>query len=104
METSVWLKVEGKERYGRVVAGPVHAFKTKPGVGPKEIAVRLTLEIPDSVFEEPVFEAKATLPDVKRSVPIRAEVAANVAKALSDNMGFKVRVEIPAPEAVTNGA
>ena len=91
----VWIKVEGKKRYSSWVAGLVQAFKTKPDTKENEIAVKLTLEIPDAIFEEPVFEANIKLPAVVRNLPERTEIARNVSAALSKELGYKVKIEIP---------
>ena len=100
METIVWLKVSAKKwgSYSPAYrAGSVQAFKSKPTTNGNEVAIRLSLSIPDSVFSEPVFEAKVTLPDSKKEVPITAEIQQNVQKVLSDKMGFRVKVSVADP-------
>lgn len=105
MEATLWIKIEGKKSYGRWKAGGVHAYKTKPSTESDEVAVRVTLEIPDSIFEEPVFEAKVTLPESPREFPTQAEVAQNLESVLSERMGFRVKVDMgeqPQPKAVSS--
>ena len=95
MKTEVWLKIEGKKKYQSWLPGNVQAYKTKPSTNDREITVKVILEIPDEVFEEPVFEVKMTLPKPQHTVPNVSEVSKSVEKELSKQMGFKVKIEIP---------
>lgn len=98
MISEVWLKIAAKKRYTAWVPGTVQAFKTKPTVNDKEIAVKITIEIPDEVFEEPVYEAKVILPKITRQLPEKIEIANAVQKELSKHLGFKVKLEMNEPE------
>lgn len=101
MKTEVWLKIEGKKHYGNWRAGNIQAYKTKPSTSDREITVKVILEIPDEVFEEPVYEVSMKLPKPTHSVPNMSEVSKSVEKELSKQMGFKVKIEIPeTPKAV----
>ncbi len=97
MKAEVWLKIEGKRSsYGTKAwsAGQVHAFKSKPNTRGNEIAIKLTLQIPDSVFAEPIFEAKLELPEGTKNFPDKVEVARHLSDAMSDRMGFRVKVDM----------
>jgi len=95
MNTIVWLRIEGKKNYGRWVAGAVSSFKSKPETSDREIAFKLNLEIPDSVFEEPIFEASLKLPENFKSFPDMTEIQKNISSELSKQTGFKVKVSLP---------
>lgn len=102
MKTDVWLKIEGKKRYNNWGPGHVQAFKTKPACNDNEIAVKPNIEIPDTVFEEPVFECRLKLPDVKKELPEMSEVLRGTEKILSDKIGFRVRLSMaPLEEKAT---
>jgi hypothetical protein len=93
MEKSVWLKITAKKKYSRWEIGQVTAFtKAKPTCKANEIAVKLTLSIPDNLFDEPAYEFKATLPATPRKHVEAAELSKGVAEALSLRMGMKVKV------------
>lgn len=95
MISNVWLKVQAKKKYGRWQAGHVSAFKTKPDTREDEIALRLTLEVPDEIFEEPVYEAKLLIPKNTNKLPETTEIAKSVAAEISKQVGFRVKVDIP---------
>ena len=94
MNATVWIKVAAKKQYGRLQPGTVHAFKTKPATRENEVVVRINLEIPDAVFEDPVFEAKVVLPETVKSFPEKIEIAQQLGQALSEKMGFIVKVDM----------
>lgn len=95
MITDVWLRIEAVKKYGSWKAGKIGISRTKPGVNSNEIAVKLSLEIPDSIFEEPVYEASLKIPHVARNIPDMVEVAKNVSTELSKRMGIKIKLSIP---------
>lgn len=73
--------------------------QNSPALASNEIAVKIALEIPDGVFEKPLFEAKVSVPEAAVSRPvIEAEVIDNVEKIIKQNTGFEVKLEIVAAE------
>lgn len=94
MEATVWIKVAAKKRYQSWYSGTIHASKTKPTTQDNEVAVRIILDIPDSIFEEPVFEAKFKIPETKRILPDTTEIAKHVGAELSKHMGFRVKLDM----------
>jgi hypothetical protein len=56
MNIDAWSKI-GAKNYGSFwrMKG-VQAFSSKPATKGNEIAVKVTLDMPDAVFEEPVFK------------------------------------------------
>lgn len=75
MQAVVWLKVAGKKQYSNWRAGTITASKTKPNTSDREIAIKFTIDIPDEVFEEPVYEAEIKMPKVTRKLPEITEIA-----------------------------
>lgn len=98
MQATVWLKIAAKKYGSRWAPGTISAtVRNKPTCRANEIAVKLTLEIPDSIFDEPSFELKAILPEAPKKVIEPAEVSKEVAKAISERLGMKVKVTMFEP-------
>lgn len=95
MEATVWIKIRARKWGISWHQSTTTASKSKPDTKDDEIAVKVIINIPDEVFEEPVYEARVTLPKTTRQFPEKAEVAKEVGEALTKKMGFKVRVEMP---------
>lgn len=96
MEVAFWIKVGAKPWGAQYFkAGPVKASRSKPALRGNEVAFRITLEIPDSVFRDPVFHAKLIIPEVKTELPNMAEVAKQVGEELGKRTGFRVQVDLP---------
>lgn len=98
----IWLKCAASKRGGHYWRpGTVTASKSKPSTNENEIAVRLKLEIPSEVFEEPVFEATMKLPDVTRKLPETIEIAREVSSVLKERLGFKINLTMTGPDDET---
>lgn len=95
MTVQIWIKVAATKKPWGWKTGPVQAFKVKPSTKGNEIALRLEIEIPDEVFEEPIFEAKLVLPKTSRKLPEMTEISKAVGAELSKQMGFRVKLDIP---------
>lgn len=104
MIATIWLKIGAKKKYGKWQVGQVHAFKLKPDTRDTEVAFKLTLDIPDEIFEEPVYEAKLSLPKVTRQFPESTEVLRQVEEQLTKRMGFRVKLEMPTAEPAEGSA
>lgn len=67
----------------------------KPTLNPGEIVVRLHIDLPDSLFQKPVLEAKITVPG-GRLMPLHvdADVAENIADTLKQKLGMDLQVTI----------
>lgn len=98
MKTDVWLKIGAKKKYGRWAAGEVSVKKTKPTCGGNQIAMKLTLEIPDDIFEEPIYEAAILIPSAGKKVPDRIEVEDTIKKAFAKK-GIAINVSFEGPRA-----
>lgn len=95
MKASVWLKIEAKKKYGTWAQGHISAFKTKPTTSDNEVAFKIEIEIPDAIFEEPVYEVKLKLPDVTKKFPEISEVKSHLQAELTKKMGFRVKIDMP---------
>jgi len=98
MEANFWIKIIAKKRYGRTQFARADAFAKKPTINEDEIALKISMTIPDEVFEEPVFEAKFVIPRAVKNVPEMLNVAKQVGDAMSKQTGFKINVSIPQEE------
>lgn len=92
MQTTVYLAV--KEAHRGYKNYSVRATKTLPDLQSGEIAVKVTLDIPDAAFTKPQFEAKVTVP--KEAVSdhiIDANVVDNVEQIIKEQTGFDVTLQ-----------
>jgi hypothetical protein len=94
VKATIWLRIEGKKKGANWWPGEVKASKSKLSTSNKEITIKLELEIPNEVFEEPVFEAKFTLPKTTRQLPTSQEIAKEVGAELTKRMGFRVKLDM----------
>jgi len=96
MNAEFFLIIQGIKQYSfspRRELGNVQVRKRKPRSGPNEIAVKINLEIPDSLFEKPTLEVSATVPeDAGHGPTINTEVADNIANIIRREMGIAVRI------------
>lgn len=69
--------------------------KESPSLASNEIAVKVSLELPDEIFDKPTFQAQIKVPKEAVSRPIiDAEVIDNVESIIKQNTGFEVKLEI----------
>lgn len=72
--------------------------KGSPALASNEIAVKVSIEVPDEIFEKPMLQAKVTIPKEAVSKPvINAEVIDNVESIIKQNTGFEVKLEVVEP-------
>ncbi len=76
--------------------GSVKAFtRGKPTVHPGEVCVKLNLELPSTVFEQPAIEAKITVPKESVTPSVVSTVAVEKVKSLIEkDTGMPVRIEL----------
>lgn len=85
-----WLVIEKASRpYGTIRVDRM-AIR-KPSVGPRQIAVKVELQLPDGLFVEPQLTARIRVADDAAPEAITAETVAGVETALQ-GAGFVVRV------------
>jgi len=97
----VWMKIGArKSRFGsKWEISTVATFvKSKPNCKANEIALKMTLDVPDEIFEEPVYNLKIALPKPPAKHVEPADLAKEMTKAMSDRMGMKVRVTMDTNE------
>lgn len=95
MTAVVWVKIAARKKYNSWHTGQVQAYKTKPETADNEVAIKVILEIPDEVFNDPVYEVKVALPKITRQMPESTEIAKHVGDSLTKKLGFRVRIEMP---------
>lgn len=99
MNASFYICITGKKRYANNWwQGPIRVSKNKPSLKENEVAVKLEIEIPNEVFEEPVFEAKFKLPKITKQIPETAVIETAVAEELTKRMGFRVKLSMEGPD------
>jgi hypothetical protein len=83
------IKKKNKWSYGSRMT------KESPALASNEIAVKVSLEIPDAIFDKPTLQANITIPAEAVSKPvINAEVIDNVQEVIKQNTGFNVKLEV----------
>lgn len=66
-----------------------------PALSANEVAMRVTLELPDALFEKPQLQASIVVPDDAVAAPIiDATVLDNIKETLSQNLGVDLNIEI----------
>lgn len=95
MQTSFWLRIgASKSRYGTWEATLPKTSKNKPSTGPGEIAIQVTMDLPESYFIQPEISAKITLPDVDGQRPaVTVDMEKRMAEELKKSLGIVVRFE-----------
>lgn len=96
MNAEFYLVIQGKKgRYhSRRDLGTVEVRKKKPATNQDEIAVKVSLDIPDALFEKPTLQVSASVPDcADRGPVITTEVADNIAEIIRQQTGMSVRIE-----------
>jgi len=95
MKVTCYLVIQGKKaRYQSWrEAGNIKVTKKKPSTAGDEIAVRLQLEIPDSLFEKPSLNVNLKIPDsVQVGGEITPEMTDNIAEIIQAQTGLSVTV------------
>lgn len=70
--------------------------KKKPGVEPNEVALKFNIDIPDSLFRQPMLTINTTISEAKRGDDeIIAKIQEEIADRLSDIKGVSVTITAP---------
>lgn len=95
MKTEFWVALSAKKR-GIVYQcqGTPKAYRSKPITGKDQVAIRISCDIPDSYFEEPQIAFDLKLPPKEKSRIIGADMQANMAKLLQEQLGVKVHLSV----------
>lgn len=66
-----------------------------PALASNEIAVKISIEVPEEIFDKPTLEAKISVPKEAITRPvIEASVIDNVEQIIKQNTGFEVKLEV----------
>ena len=69
--------------------------KNKPDTNANELAIKLDLDIPNSLFMKPSLNFKMSIPEGAASFPVmEANVTDNLAQLLADELGQKVHLTV----------
>ena len=96
MYAAFYLIIQGKEsRYGSepraIELAGIRTAKKKPAVGADEIAVRVELSIPDSLFRKPTLVASITMPDISEPM-VTADFSTRLTELVRDQMGITLHI------------
>lgn len=70
----------------------------QPSLAAGEVAMRVTCDLPDALFERPLLSAKITIPkDKVLPAMIDASVADNIAEIVRQNLGVDLKITIDLP-------
>lgn len=68
----------------------------KPSVSPTEVAVKIKISLPSTLFIRPSLQAKITVPDNATLPPVMdLEVVDEIEKLITANTGFDVKLILP---------
>lgn len=91
MRISQYIVIKKKPRWGY----SSRMTKSNPALASNEVAVKISIEVPDEIFEKPALQAEIVIPQgiVPKPV-ITAEVIDNVQDIIKQNTGFEVKLEV----------
>ena len=98
MKLDCYLVVQGKRtqfgvgRDSRRDPGTIRVAKRKPACARDEVAIKLSLDIPDSLFIQPTLEASITVPGPAGPV-ITAEVQERISEIVQQQTGLTLRID-----------
>jgi hypothetical protein len=64
----------------------------KPSLHPDEVAIYLTINIPDTLFQRPALKAEIKIDENTVPSQISAEVIDNVKQIIQDNLGMTIEI------------
>lgn len=95
MLSEFWVKIQAKPGYskGTWQPGSVGVTKAKPGTAKNEVAVKVSVDIPDAYFNTPELSVNIIVPKEAVNRPIiTPDVEDNLAASISEQLGFRVHV------------
>lgn len=107
MKISCYLKVQAKKNEYRreitdsdyFIPGSLTVTKSKPNTSANEIAVKLDIEIPNSLFVKPTLNFEMTIPEDSVAIPVlNVEAQQNLAELLSEQIGQRVHLSVSADD------
>ena len=99
MEATFWAKLSvSKTRHGWVNNG-ITATKGKPATKADEVAIRVSIVIPDAYFETPELSARIEIPaDQVGKTVITPSITQNIGEVIASQLGVKVHLSSEIPE------
>lgn len=100
LSTSFYLVVGAKKRAGYSqleLTKPEArtARKGPPATRGNEIAIKVEISLPDSLFKDPTYRASLTVPaDAAASPVIEAEVINNIESVVAQATGLRLKIEV----------
>lgn len=94
LNETFYLVLSRRRNFGmsaRVTAKP-------PSLKSGEIVLSLQVSLPESLFARPSLRAKVEVPEASSPPVIDAGVTDNIAAILTEQLGYRVTVEVDAPE------
>lgn len=80
--------------------GSVKAVKSYRNLAWNEVAIHMTVAVPDRIFQKPSLSASVTIPDEVAGLPeISAEVKDNVREAIEAATGMEVLIRVENPNS-----
>ena len=76
----------------------VRMTKNKPSLDANEVAIKLNLELPDSLFRKPVLEGTIKVPEDSNTFDITPELQEGITKAIRDTTGVNVHLLVQSIE------
>lgn len=93
MEASFWAKISVKKNYSSWSSRGVTATRSKPTVKSNEVAVKVTIDIPDAYFEVPELSARIVVPaNAVNQKVITPSVEHNLSELISKQLGMNVHI------------
>lgn len=89
MRSSAWLVVSKK--------GIQRMAKTRPGLGAEELAVAVTVDIPDALFHRPTLAVNVTVDNIDALPVIASETIVNIEDQLRTAFGMDVSLVVRDP-------
>lgn len=80
---------------GRYAKARMRMTVKQPSLQPRERAVKVSLEIPDALWEEPELHASIIVPETAVSKPvIDAQVLDNIQAVLNQQLGMSLQISV----------
>lgn len=72
----------------------VRVAKNKPSTAANEVAIKVNLDLPLSLFQKPQLTASIVIPEESAPLEISAEIQENIAKAIKEQSGLDVVIRV----------
>lgn len=84
--------------------GKVRVNKSLPNLNWDEVKIKIMLDIPDKIFEQPQLQANITIPqEAVPESPLSAKVVDNVKEAIQKATGLNFAITVQEQKEESNG-